>query len=524
MDAESQLSPQPKGDDASVESVKVVTESPHGDSKTKEDAKVVIKKKRSPRKLDLEQQKRDSLGFRDWEDQQKAVNVFHQKEVERKALEEKRKAEELAAKEAEVFKRTENGLDKMKKEQAERERQERLKREEEAKRKEEEAHAKHHNLRKEMAAKKKAKEEAEAKARKKAEEKRQKKLAEQAKKMKKFEEETRWKTLPNWKKEREEELLKKVDKLKSYDAARSKYEFFDVHRVPDAWDEELLDLELKKAKYAKGETLINQLKSLLPSVTKAAYFQEDREDQWDIPGLEEKIAIETEEVKAEEASGFAAFEKLLLVDPDAKKEAYWDASQRPRWLVADMDNTFTARVMVMFSTIKQYKPEVKEDVYCKDGEWQINTMQKDIAKYKVEEGEEKFTIVEEVMKAAKEPVDKVKYFNENNTNKPWNLELMESDRNDRIAISIQITNEEDLTTVKENIAVGNSWSYIQLWKELAKLVNLGEGEDERLTIQQIDGCSEINKTAQLGDLMKHKSVVAATLTAPANDACHCIIF
>jgi len=517
------LSPQPKDDDASTGSVKVVKGNPDEDSKSKEDAKVVVRKERSQGKIDLELQKRNSLGFRDWEDQQKAVDVFHQKEAERKALEERRKAEELAAKEAEVFKRTETGLDKMKKEQAERERQERLKREEEAKRKEEEAHAKHHNLRKEMAAKKKAKEEAALKARKKAEEKRRKKLAEQAKKMKKFEEETRWKTLPNWKKEREEELLKKVDQLKSYDPARSKYEFFDVHRVPDAWDEELLDVELKKAKCARGEKLINQLKSLLPSVTKATYFQEDREDQWDIPGLKEKIAIETEEVKAEEATGSMAFEKLLLVEPDAKKNAYWDASRRPRWLVADMDNMFIARVRVIFSTVKQYKPEVKEDVYCKDGEWQVNTMQKDIAIYKVEDGEKKFTIVEEVMKAAKEPVEKAKYFNKSNTNKPWNLELMESDRNDRIAISIQITKEEDSTTVKENIAVGNSWSYIQLWKELAKLVHLPEGEDERLTILQIDGCSEINKTAKLGDLMKHKSVVAATLTAPVNGPICCII-
>jgi len=386
-----------------------------------------------------------------------------------------------------------------------------------------------------------------------AEEKRKRKLEKQAMKMKKFEEDRRWKTLPSWKKEREEELLNKVKQLKSYDPARTKYEFFDVHRVPDAWDEELLDIELKKAKYAAGEALLRQLQSLLPGVEKLSYFQEDREDQWDMSGLKEKIAIETEEVKAEEASGSAAFKKLLLVEPEAKKDTYWEASRRPRWLVADMDNIFTARVKDIFSIVKQYKPDAKEDEYCRDGEWQVNTMEKDIARCKVEEGEEKFKFVEEVLKAAKEPVEKdiarckveegeekfkfveevlkaakepvekAKYFNENDTNKPWDLDLMDKDRNDRIAIKIQITKQEDATTVKENIAVGNNWSYMQLWKELSKLVNLPEGEDERLISLEIDGRSEVNENMKLGELMKHKSVVTATLTPPVNDAGCCII-
>merc|ERR1719334_320967 len=108
-------------------------------------------------------------------------------------------------------------------------------------------------------------------------------------KMKKFEEDRRWKTLPNYKKEREKELLDKVEQLKSYDPNRTKYEFFDVHRVPDAWDEDLLDAELMKAKYAKGEALLKQLEGLLPGVEKNNFFLEGKEDQWDFAGLEKEL-------------------------------------------------------------------------------------------------------------------------------------------------------------------------------------------------------------------------------------------
>merc|ERR1712060_632526 len=130
------------------------------DSSKNDNKEAGVSKEQSTNDDGLQLEKTNSLGFRKWEDQQKAVDEFHQKEAERKALEEQRKADELAAKEAEVFKRTQTGLERRKKEQAEKERQDRLRREEEAKRKEEEAHAKHHNLRKEMEAAERAKQEA----------------------------------------------------------------------------------------------------------------------------------------------------------------------------------------------------------------------------------------------------------------------------------------------------------------------------------------------------------------------------
>jgi len=558
MSADHHLSPEERDEDASVNSMDVITENPGI-------VKVTSSKKKKTDKDDFK--RKESLGFRDWDEQQKAVDEFHQKEAERKAMEEQRKADELAAKEAEVFKRTQTGLDLMKKKQAEKDEQERLRKEEEAKRREEEAHAKHHKLRKDLEEAERAKRESEIREKKKAEAKRKLKLEAQAAKMKKFDEDRRWKTLPNYKKEREKELLDRVEQLKSYDPKRTKYEFFDVHRVPDAWDEDLLDAELKKAKYAKGEALLKQLEGLLPGVEKVNFFQEESEDQWDFAGLEKKlkeakyakgeallkqlegllpgvekvnffqedrkdqwdfaaleknIAIQTDEVKAEEASGSLAFERLLLVDPQATKDGYWDASRRPRWLVTEMENTFTAKVEVIFSTVKQYKPDVTEDVYCKDGEWQVATMQKDIESCKFEVGDVKFKFMEGVMKVAGEAVNKAKYFNENDANTPWNLELMDKDLNDRFVIVIKITKEEDSTIVNKKLVVGKGWPYNRLWNELLTIANLPEVENERLTNLEIDGQANPNVNAKLGDLMKHQSVVTATLAAPTTDGC-CLI-
>jgi len=554
-------------DDASQESVKVISE--HLGKGTSNDEKKARKKALSKAKKKGVESPKERLGFRNWDSQQKAVDEFHQKEAEKKAREEKKKADQLAAREAEVYQRTQTGFEMMKKEQAERERLERLRREEEAKRKEEEAHAKHHNLRKELEAAERAKLEAEEKARKEMERKRRKKLEAQANKMKKFEEERRWKTLPNWKKEREEELLLKVDTLISYDPQRSKYEFFDVHRVPDAWDEELLDSELKKAKYAKGEELLKQLQALLPDVEKVTYFQEesngqgawdeerlhsdlkraryskgeellkqlqgllpgvekvtyfqdDTKDQWNFEGLEKDIRIQTEEVKTEEKSGAEAFRRLLLVYPDSKKESYWDGARRPRWLLAEMNSKVEAQIKVILSGLKQYKPDITDDIYFKDGEWQVTTMQQDLAKYKFEEGDDMFKITEEIMKLSNEPVKRTKYYNENNKNTPWNLELMERDRDERVVIEIQITNEEDETTNVTNILVRNEWSYNTLLKELSKIVDLPETEIERLTILQINGRTDVDINAKLGDLVKHHSVIVATIAAPISSGC-CVI-
>lgn len=551
-------------DEASQDSVKLISN--NGD-----DAKIIpskdeekTRKKVSPKaKRNSAEKPRDNLGFRKWDSQQKAVDEFHQKEAERKAREEKKKADGIAAREAEVYQRTQTGFELMKKEQAAKERLERLRREEEAKRKEEEAHAKHHNLRKEMEAAERAKQEAEEKARIKKEAKRRRQLEAQALKMKKFDEDRRWKTLPNWKKDREKELLLKVDQLIFYDPQRNKYEFFDVHRVPDAWDEEFLDSELKKAKYArgeellkqleglhpdvekatyfqedsntwdeerlhsdlkraryaKGEGLLKQLQGLLPGVEKVTYFQEETKDQWNIEGLEKDIRIQTEEVLAEEKSGAEAFGRLLLVFPDSNKEGYWDGGRRPRWLLAEMNSKFEAQVEVILSGLKHYKPDIADDLYFKDGEWQVTTMQADLAKYKFEEGDALFKLTEEIMKLSNETVDRTKYFNENQENTPWNLELMEKDRDERVVIKIQITKEEDETNVRRNILVRNEWSYNRLLNELSKIIDLPETEIERLTVLQIDEQKDVDINAKLGDLMKHHSVVVATLAAPINSCC-----
>jgi len=553
-------------DEESQDSIKLISDNmgegdkPSGDEE-KQQKKVSPKAKRtstgSPPK---------GLGFRNWDSQQKAVDEFHQKEAERKAREEKQKADEIAAREAEVFQRTQTGFEQMKKELAEKERLERLRREEEAKRKEEEAHAKHHNLRKEMEAAERAKQEAEEKARKKKEAKRRRQLEAQALKMKKFDEDRRWKTLPNWKKDREKDLLLKVDQLISYDPQRTKYDFFDVHRVPDAWDEELLDSalekakyargeellkqlqglhpdvekatyfqedsnawdeerlysDLKRARYAKGEELLKQLQGVLPGVEKVTYFQEDTEEQWNIEALEKDIRIQTEEVLAEEKSGAEAFGRLLLIYPDSKKEGYWDGGRRPRWLLAEMNSKYEAQVQVILSGLKHYKADA-EDLYFKDGEWQVTTMQADLAKYKFEEGDALFKLTEEIMKLSNEPVDRTKYFNENQANAPWNLELMEKDRDERVVIKIQITKEEDESNVRKNILVRNEWSYNRLLNELSKIIDLPEPEIERLTVLQIDGQKDVDINATLGDLMKHHSVVVATVAAPINNSGCCII-
>jgi len=563
-------------DEASQDSVKLISDNTEEDAKIKPDKDEEKQRKKvlSRAKINSADARKDSLGFRNWDSQQKAVDEFHQKEAERKAREEKRKADEIAAREAEVFKRTQTGFELMKKEQAEKDRLERLRKEEEAKRKEEEAHAKHHNLRKAREAAERAKQEAEEKARMKEEAKRQRQLEAQALKMKKFDEDRRWKTLPNWKKEREKELLVKVDQLISYDPQRTKYEFFDVHRVPDAWDEELLDSELekakyargeellmqlrdlhpdvekatyfqedsnawdeerlhsdlkkahsdlKKARYARGEELLKQLQRLLPGVEKVTYFQEDTEIQWNFEGLEKDIRIQTEEVLAEEKSGAEAFGRLLLVYPDSKKEEYWDEGRRPRWLTTSMNSKFKAQVEVILSGLKHYKPDIADDLYFKDGEWQVTAMKEDLVKYKFEEGDALFKLTQEIMELSNEPVDRTKYFNENQENAPWNLELMEKDRDERVVIKIQITKEEDGTNVEKNLLVRNESTYENLVKELSKLVDLPETEIERLTILQIDGKENVDINAKLGDIVKHHSQVVATLAAPINNSGCCII-
>jgi len=560
MDEEKLVPSMPKDEDeASQDSVKLISENSKDVEKERKRALSKAKRKSA-------ESPKEALGFRNWDSQQKAVDDFHEKEAQKKAREEKRKADEIKAREAEVYKRTQTGFELMKKEQAEKERLERLKREEEAKRKEEEAHAKHHNLRKEMEAAKKAKEEAEEKARREMEEKRKKKLEEQANRIKKFDEDRRWKTLPNWKKEREEELLVKVNELISYDPKRTKYDFFDVHRLPDAWDEELLDSELQKAKYARGEELLKQLQAfhpdvekvtyfqedsngwdeerlhsdlkkarcakgeelfkqlqeLLPKVEKVTYFQDDTKDQWNFEGLEKDIRIQTDEVKAEEKSGAEAFGRLLLVYPDSKKEGYWDGGRRPRWLLAEMNSKFEAQVKVLLSGIKQYKPDITDDIYFKDGEWQVTTMQEDLAKYKFEEGDEMFKLTQEILRLANEPVDRTKYYNENDENTPWNLELMKKDCNERVVIEIQIKKEEDDTNVTKNILSRNDWSYNTLRKELSKIVDLPDTELERLTILQINGRADVDINSKLGDVLKHHSVVVATLAAPPSSGC-CLI-
>lgn len=465
-----------------------------------------------------------SLGFRKWQDQKSALDKFHGDEEARKAAEAKKKADDLAAKEADIYKRTETSMAMFEAQEKARKEAERKAKEEALVKKEAEMHQKHHNLRKEREeAERKAAEEAEAK-RKKAEAKRKRQLDKQAKKMKKFEEDRRWKTLPNWKKEKEEEILAKVKQLKELDPSRDKYEFFDVQRVPDAWDEDLLDKELAKAANAKGEKEMARLNALDPSADMSVY---KKEDKWDFKGLKWAIEQAEKAVEEEEKAGDEAFVALRIYSAGSKRETYHKPTERPRWNMEDLEfHTHNAKKQVngLLESLRQYLPDLAESDYQdEESRFDVSELRRELEARKnawqaeFTEGEGHFAVLKDVDPNA----NREEFFLGEDAARPWAQDKLAAARGGRIVVTVELRQFEShdapepttsqLTVVVMEDGAGSS--------AVAQIVDqapgLTTGVDEAKIELAAQGGDPLDTSAALSSQgVQHKSQLVATVERP----------